>query len=311
MSGPSYSLDCLMKYQRERVGGRDGLELNGNPPKPLQNPPHMNMNMKMKMKMNNRLVVCAMLRLGFASPKFYRAYSCCGSSEAEVKKGGGRRRRRSNSSKVVVSDSELKQNWLSSLSCPLPLMTRQLEEHNTTSELVIGIDPDVSGALALLKTTHHHNSSSSSSSSFSAQVFDTPHLQVLVGKRVRKRLDAKSMVQLLRTLDAPPGTSAFIEQSIPFPQDGKQGWWCGGFGYGLWIGILVASGFTVVPVPSSIWKSHFDLCGSRSLKDESRNAACSLFPSMASQLTRKKDHGRADALLIAAYGKSRQTKSET
>ncbi|KAK9082023.1 hypothetical protein Syun_031005 [Stephania yunnanensis] len=267
----------------------------------LQNPPHMNMKMKMKMKMkmNNRLVVCTMLRLGFASPKFCRAYSCCGSSEAEVKKGGGRRRK--SSSKVVVSDSELKQNWLSSLSCPLPLMTRQLEEHNSTSELVIGIDPDVSGALALLKTTHHHNSSSSSSS---AQVFDTPHLQVLVGKRVRKRLDAKSMVQLLRTLDAPPGTSAFIEQSIPFPQDGKQGWWCGGFGYGLWIGILVASGFTVVPVPSSIWKRHFELCGSRSLKDESRNAACSLFPSMASLLKRKKDHGRAEALLIAAYVKA-------
>ncbi|KAK9082015.1 hypothetical protein Syun_030997 [Stephania yunnanensis] len=215
----------------------------------------------MRKNIDAQTLICAMLRLGFVSPKFYRAYSCCGSSESEVKKGGGRRR--SSSSKVVVSDSELKQNWLSSLSCPLPLMTRHLEEHNTISELVIGIDPDVSGALALLKTTHHHNSSSSSSS---AQVFDTPHLQVLVSKRVRKRLDAKSMVQLLRTLDAPPGTSAFIEQSIPFPQDGKLGWWCGGFGYGLWIGILVASGFTVVPVPSSIWKSHFELCGSRSLK---------------------------------------------
>ncbi|KAK9119473.1 hypothetical protein Scep_017566 [Stephania cephalantha] len=40
--------------------------------------------------------------------------------------------------------------------------------------------------------------------------------------------------------------------------------------------------------------------------DESRNAACSLFPSMASLLKRKKDHGRAGALLIV---ESRQTKS--
>lgn len=37
------------------------------------------------------------------------------------------------------------------------------------------------------------------------QVFDTPQLQVLVGKRVRKRLDAKSIVQLLCSLDAPIG----------------------------------------------------------------------------------------------------------
>jgi uncharacterized PurR-regulated membrane protein YhhQ (DUF165 family) len=37
------------------------------------------------------------------------------------------------------------------------------------------------------------------------QVFDSPHLQVLVGKRVRRRLDVKSIVQLLRSLDAPFG----------------------------------------------------------------------------------------------------------
>ncbi|KAK9154389.1 hypothetical protein Sjap_001869 [Stephania japonica] len=305
----------------------------------LQIPPNMSMSM------SNSGLVGANLRaaLAFAVPKFFRSTYCASSSsslsvevevevevEAEVKGNGGRIRRKSGGVKKggrskLVSDSELKQNWLSSLSCPLPLSQAQEEEEEehkkTTSEWVIGIDPDVSGALALLKTHHHHSPPSSEN----AKVFDTPHLQVLVGKRVRKRLDAKAIVELLRTFDAPPGTTAFIEQSIPFPQDGKQvdtnplyvfscamkGWWCGGFGYGLWIGILVASGFTVVPVPSSIWKSHFELCGSRSLKDESRNAACSLFPSMASLLKRKKDHGRAEALLIAAYGRSRQTKSET
>ncbi|THG15321.1 hypothetical protein TEA_004994 [Camellia sinensis var. sinensis] len=69
----------------------------------------------------------------------------------------------------------------------------------------------------------------------------------------------------------PIGTTAYVEQSIPFPQDGKQtlhgidvmyvmsGWWGGGFGYGLWIGILVASGFSVVPVPSSVWKNELKL----------------------------------------------------
>ena len=42
------------------------------------------------------------------------------------------------------------------------------------------------------------------------QVFDSPHLQILVGKRVRKRLDAKSIVQLLRGFDAPIGMIWFL-----------------------------------------------------------------------------------------------------
>ncbi|RZB66547.1 Holliday junction resolvase MOC1, chloroplastic [Glycine soja] len=36
--------------------------------------------------------------------------------------------------------------------------------------------------------------------------------------------------------------------------------------------------------------------------DDSRRLASTLFPSMTSMLSRKKDHGRAEALLIAAYG---------
>ncbi|XP_027343497.1 Holliday junction resolvase MOC1, chloroplastic isoform X2 [Abrus precatorius] len=136
------------------------------------------------------------------------------------------------------------------------------------------------------------------------QVFDSPHVKILVGKnkRTRRRLDTKSVVQLVRSFEAPIGTTAYIEQSLPYPQDGKQGWWSGGFGYGLWIGILVASGFSVIPVPSFTWKAKFELSGSRTAKDDSRRVASTLFPSVTSMLSRKKDHGRAEALLIAAYG---------
>ncbi|KAJ4970346.1 hypothetical protein NE237_003445 [Protea cynaroides] len=203
--------------------------------------------------------------------------------------------------RVKVSDAQLKENWLASLSYPFSETAGQQSINgeetisDSDSEWVIGIDPDLSGALALLKNEK---------SDCSAQVFDSPHLQVLVGKRIRKRLDAKSIVQLLQSLDAPPGTKVYIEQSIPYPQDGKQGWWSGGFGYGLWIGTLVASGFSVVPVASLLWKNHFELSGNRATKDESRKLASTLFPSLSSLLKRKKDHGRAEALLIAAYGKS-------
>lgn len=41
-------------------------------------------------------------------------------------------------------------------------------------------------------------------------MFDTPHLQVLVGKRVRKRLDARSIVQLLQSFGVPHGIRLFF-----------------------------------------------------------------------------------------------------
>ncbi|XP_014500277.1 Holliday junction resolvase MOC1, chloroplastic [Vigna radiata var. radiata] len=209
--------------------------------------------------------------------------------------------------RAKASNTQFKENWLASLSYPFPEKTHLLNcEHDPTQQndgfkWVLGIDPDVSGAVALLKT----NGSVSS-----AQVFDSPHVKILVGQknRTRRRLDAKSVVQLLRSFDAPIGTTAYIEQSLPFPQDGKQGWWSGGFGYGLWIGVLVASGFSVIPVPSFTWKAKFELSGSMTSKDDSRRLASTLFPSLTSMLSRKKDHGRAEALLIAAYGQD-QSKS--
>ncbi|KAI0531260.1 hypothetical protein KFK09_000813 [Dendrobium nobile] len=209
--------------------------------------------------------------------------------------------------RVRINNAELKENWLDSLSCPffemggLPVEETEQLERVSSPEWIVGVDPDVSGALALLKED---------SSGCIAQVFDTPYLQVLVGKRTRKRIDARSIVQLLHSIGAPPGTRAYIEQSTPFPQDGKQGWWSGGFTYGLWIGILVASGFSVVPITSRLWKDQFQLCGSSYSKDDSRKTASILFPSMSSFLKRKKDHGRAEALLIAACGKGLKLKAE-
>jgi len=44
------------------------------------------------------------------------------------------------------------------------------------------------------------------------QVFDSPHVKILVGQknRTRRRLDAKSVVQLVRSFDAPIGILYFF-----------------------------------------------------------------------------------------------------
>ena len=48
------------------------------------------------------------------------------------------------------------------------------------------------------------------------------------------------------------------------------------------------------------WKRHFRLIGSD--KEASRTMALRLFPACAEHFQRKKDHGRAEAALLARYG---------
>lgn len=59
----------------------------------------------------------------------------------------------------VSCDNQLKVEWLNSLTYPLPTKESESESEEAKSQWVIGIDPDVSGALALLKTDHSGSSS--------------------------------------------------------------------------------------------------------------------------------------------------------
>lgn len=134
-------------------------------------------------------------------------------------------------------------------------------------------------------------------------MLDVPCVKVAVGKTMRRRHDTCSIAALVHQLNAPRGSVAYVEQAQPFPKDGKQGWYSTGFGYGAWVGILVASGFRVVPVRAQAWKKAAGICGREYTKDDSRALASMLFPELSPLLKRKKDHGRADALLIARFGK--------
>lgn len=47
--------------------------------------------------------------------------------------------------------AQLKQNWIDSLSCPFPVDGDNIGSDSGGLDWVLGIDPDTSGALALLK----------------------------------------------------------------------------------------------------------------------------------------------------------------
>lgn len=71
---------------------------------------------------------------------------------------------------------------------------------------------------------------------------------------------------------------------------------------GLCEGICAALGLRYAYVLPQAWKRLYGLTGRD--KDCSRTEAIRLYPEIASELARKKDIGRADAVLIAGYGVS-------
>ena len=77
-----------------------------------------------------------------------------------------------------------------------------------------------------------------------------------------------------------------------------------GFKYGRAVGAIEAAitlcGIPVTIVEPSMWKRFWRLPGKD--KESSRQQALQLFPAAHAELARKKDHGRAEASLIALYG---------
>lgn len=83
-----------------------------------------------------------------------------------------------------------------------------------------------------------------------------------------------------------------------------------GFGTGIIHGVLASWGFKTIKVAPSLWKPAMGLRlmpgeTPADTKDRARALAQKMFPDHAKSFARKKDDGRAEAALIAAYGAAR------
>ena len=168
-------------------------------------------------------------------------------------------------------------------------------------EVILGVDPDVNGAVGLLRWR---------GGALEASVFDTPSVRVSVGvgakARMRLRHDPAAMSELLARLALPRGTLALLER--PHARHGVatiNTAFQSGCGLGLWWGLLTAHGFNVRLLLPGRWKASLNLASTSARevsKDDSRALAALLLPNLAGSVGRAKDHGRAEALLIAAFG---------
>lgn len=150
-----------------------------------------------------------------------------------------------------------------------------------------GIDPGITGAIAVLED-----------GSIRA-VYDLPVTPKATGKG--QALNAALLARMVAELRI---DAALIEAQRPMTKQGvRQGVtsvFSLGRTTGVLEGVLAAVGVPYELVEPAVWKRAAGLL--KAEKDMSRTKALQLFPGQAEQLQRKKDHGRAEAMLIAWHG---------
>jgi crossover junction endodeoxyribonuclease RuvC len=151
--------------------------------------------------------------------------------------------------------------------------------------IAIGIDPGLSGAIAVLGDAGEV-----------LDLWDMPTVQLGKSGFVKNALDVAGLAKLLDTA-ASCKASVFLERVNAFPGQGVASMFSLGMSFWGAAGVVSALKMPLHLVEPKDWKGHFRLNADKEL---ARGLASRYYPSV--NLTRKKDHGRAEALLIARYG---------
>ena len=151
---------------------------------------------------------------------------------------------------------------------------------------IFGIDPGLSGALAILDEKKIY------------EVIDLPTMSD--GKKNKKQLNSAHLSKYIQSNIIDLNKSAVVvEQVNAMPGQGVTSMFNFGQTFGAIKGISASLNLPIYFVRPSKWKKHFDLLNSS--KDASRTKAIEMYPTFADQLSKKKDVNKSDAILIARY----------
>ena len=160
---------------------------------------------------------------------------------------------------------------------------------------IIGLDPGRSGAIAILENNKVLN------------IFDIPVMSE--GKKNKRQLNSAQLVKLLTdNISNKEEVSVVVEQVNAMPGQGVTSMFNFGQTFGAIKGICAALGLPIFFVRPSKWKKHFELINSS--KDASRTKAIEMYPSLSSDLAKKKDVNKSDAILIARFYSETRYKEE-
>ena len=151
---------------------------------------------------------------------------------------------------------------------------------------IIGIDPGLSGAIAILKNN------------IVLSIFDMPVMSE--GKNNKRQLNSALLVNLIReNIEKNEEVAVVVEQVNAMPGPGVTSMFNVGQTFGAIKGICAALQMPIFFVRPSKWKKHFELINSS--KDSSRTKAIEIYQKLSKQHAKKKDVNKSDAILIARF----------
>lgn len=154
--------------------------------------------------------------------------------------------------------------------------------------LIAGIDPGLSGAIALYDPAKGDF----------RQVIDMPTHEVRVNRKSKRRLDLIDLAGFFEDVGGEIAL-AIIENVNALPKQGVTSGFNFGYATGAITGIVAANFIPITRVTPLVWRRQIKLVGG---KDASRQRASELFPRSAHHWPLKKHDGRAESALLAYYG---------
>ena len=154
--------------------------------------------------------------------------------------------------------------------------------------LIIGIDPGISGSICFFEN---------------GKIIDVVEMPTMTeGKKNKRQVNGAQVYnEILKRINKSEkhNVRVVIEQVSAMPGQGVTSMFNFGQSFGILKGICSAMQLPLYFVRPTKWKKYFGLINSE--KDASRTKAIEMFPYFSSQLSKKKDSNKADAILIASF----------
>ena len=154
--------------------------------------------------------------------------------------------------------------------------------------LIIGIDPGISGAICFFEN---------------GQVKEIINMPVMAdGKKNKRQINGpQTYNEILKRINNYPKKDIIvvIEQVSAMPGQGVTSMFNFGQSFGVIKGICSSMQLSMFFIRPTKWKKYFGLI--KTEKDASRTKVIEIFPYISSELSRKKDSNKADAVLIASF----------
>ena len=153
---------------------------------------------------------------------------------------------------------------------------------------IIGIDPGISGSICFFEN---------------GKILDVIEMPTMnEGKKNKRQVNGAQIYNEIskRIIKVEnQDIRVVVEQVSAMPGQGVTSMFNFGQSFGIIKGICSAMQLPIYFVRPAKWKKYFNLINSE--KDASRTRAIEIFPYFSSQLSKKKDSNKADAILIASF----------